>query len=251
MPPGEPVDPASFPKTRWSLIGRAAGPVTAISQAALGELVVRYIPALRAHLILARRISPDAADDLLQEFLTSKVLEQGLFGQALPGKGKFRTFLLAAMGNFLIDAHRAARAKKRTADGGTVPIHGENAPDTPDPRVEEPSAAFEAAWARQVMDRAATLMQQQCEADKKTGVWSVFEARLLAPWRDGSAPVEYEALIKTLGADSTEQVSNLLVTAKRTFNRSLRAAIAEYAGDNHVDQEIYELREALGRACPR
>jgi len=240
----------SFPKTSWSLVGRAGGPASEVSRAATSELVARYLPALRAHLVLARRVPTDEADDLLQEFLASKVLEKGLFGRAEQAKGKFRTFLLTALGNFLVDHKRAARARKRSA-GGLVPIDSDASPEPTDERVEEPSAAFEAEWARQIMDRAATLMRQQCEQEGRPDLWTVFEARLWAPSRDGSPPVEYDALVATLRAGSVEQVSNLLVTAKRAFNRSLRAAVEEYAGPGQVDQEIFELRDALGRASPR
>ncbi|QOV87586.1 RNA polymerase sigma factor [Humisphaera borealis] len=244
-------EPAAFPKTSWSLVGRAAGAEDKQSRDALNELVIRYLPALRAHLILARRLSHDTADELLQEFLASKLIENTLVARAQPERGKFRTFLLASLRNFLVDRARAARAKKRGGGEATLAIDADVTGDPADPRAEEPSAAFEAAWARQVMDRAATLMHQTCDADGRTDLWTVFEARLLAPSRDGTPPADYEVIARTIGGKSAEQVSNLLTTAKRQFNRSLREAIAEYAGDGEVDQEIHDLHDALAKAKPQ
>ena len=250
MRPGETGDADTFPKTSWSLIGRASQGSDVNVRAALNELVNRYLPALRSYLIGGRRLSPDAADDLLQEFMVSKVLEQGWVSRADSEKGKFRSFLLTSLRNFLFDAARASQAKKRMALGGASPADA-NAVDPADPRVKEPPEAFEEAWAREVIRRATTLMQEQCQAENRADLWTVFEDRLLTPSRDGSPPVPYEVLIPKLGLRSMEQVSNLLVTAKRMFNRNVREAVAEYVGDDQVDQEIYELREALGRASPR
>jgi hypothetical protein len=123
MPPNETHDSSPFPLTRWSLVGRAAGAGGDMRvRAAVNELVVRYLPALRAHLVLTRRLSPDDADDLLQNFMASKVLEQNLFSRADEAQGKFRTFLLAALGNYLIDHVRAAQAKKRSVGKDAMQI---------------------------------------------------------------------------------------------------------------------------------
>src|SRR5678815_2750589 len=94
MASDEPAQNGTFPITRWSLIARATGPLDGVARAALDELVARYSPALRAHLVQARR-----------------VLEQNLLLKADPARGKFRTFLLTSLRNCLVDSVRAARAK--------------------------------------------------------------------------------------------------------------------------------------------
>ena len=245
--PAEQNDSSPFPLTRWSLVGRAAGSGgdTRV-RAAVNELVVRYLPALRAHLVLTRRLSPDDADDLLQNFMASKVLEQNLFGRADQAQGKFRTFLLAALGNFLIDHLRAAGAKKRSAGTDAMQID-EQRSEVIDPRVEQPSAAFDAAWARQVLDHATTLMRQQCEADGRADVWGVFHARILQPALEGAEPVAYDELVKMFELASPDQASNVLVTGKRMFARCLRDAVAEYADDEEIEQELRELKVLVAR----
>ena len=70
---------------------------------------------------------------------------------------------------------------------------------------------------------------------------------VLDPALDGSEPEPYDRLIKRFGFASPAVASNALVTAKRMFERNLRAVVGEYAGDNSdVDREIAELRAAVG-----
>lgn len=94
-------------------------------------------------------------------------------------------------------------------------------------------------------------MHQQCHADNRLNLWKVFEGRLLKPSQDSSQPVSYDDLAEQLGVASPDQLPNLLVTAKQMFNRNVRETIADYVGDDQVDQEIFDLREALSRAAPR
>ena len=71
-----------FPSTRWSLVARAGQIDPESRREALGELLGRYLPALRAHLIHHKRLAPEKADDLVQEFITSKILEKDLIARA-------------------------------------------------------------------------------------------------------------------------------------------------------------------------
>jgi RNA polymerase sigma-70 factor (ECF subfamily) len=248
-PPFTQHDPSPFPLTRWSLVGRAAGSDGQVRlRAALEELVNRYLPALRAHLILTRRLSPDDADELLQSFVASKVLEQNLFGRADQAQGKFRTFLLAALGNFVIDHVRAAQAKKRSVGKETMQLD-EQRSEVIDARVEQPSTAFDVAWARQVLDRAQALMRQQCDAEQRPDVWGVFQARVLSPALDGAEPAAYDALVRQFKLASPDQASNVLVTGKRMFTRCLREAVSEYVDDAEIDQELRELKAIVARGA--
>ena len=80
----------AFPSTQWSLVDRAAAGDAKARQRALGDLLQRYLPALRAHLVFKKRIDQERAEDLVQGFVTNKVIEQGLIARADPGKGRFR-----------------------------------------------------------------------------------------------------------------------------------------------------------------
>jgi hypothetical protein len=63
--------------------------------------------------------NPHDAQDLTQEFF-ARLLEKNQLAGADPAKGRFRSFLLAALKHFLANEWHKARAQKR--GGGQVPI---------------------------------------------------------------------------------------------------------------------------------
>lgn len=238
-----PID-GRFPTTHWSLVAEVGLSDADARRAALERLLVRYLPALRAHLLWGKRLPPEEADDLLQEFVAGKIIERGLIGRADAALGKFRTFLLAALDRFAIDESRRQTAKKRSPEDAPLGI-GERGDLIAAP--PQPSDAFDVAWARSVLAEALKRMREECEAAGRADVWGVFQCRLLEPSLQGTAPVDYEELVARFGLQSPSQASNVLVTAKRMFARALRSVVGEYAlGDEEIEAEIRELREVLG-----
>lgn len=235
-----------FPSTHWSLIAQTGAEGAEAARDALGELLARYLPALHTHLVY-KRLRPDEADDLLQEFVAGKILERDLIGRADQKLGKFRTFLLTALDRFLVDSIRAKQAKKRMPDGGRLERIGDRAEQLQG--AAGPSDAFDVAWARGVLQEALRRMQAQCESSGRAEVWGIFECRVLEPILSGTEPAGYDELIGRFGLKSPSQASNVLITAKRIYARALRSVVAEYARDGHeIAEEIDQLREVLGRA---
>ena len=235
-----------FPTTHWSLVARAGQDAAETKRQALGELLARYLLALRAHLVYGKRLSPEDADDLLQEFVAAKILEKELIGRADAELGKFRTFLLTALDRFLIDCFREENARKRSPREGRLRGLGDGAEQL---QADQTSDAFDLAWARNVIDQTVRVMRAECESSGRADVWGVFECRLLGPMLHGAEPIAYEDLVRRFGLQSPSQASNLLMTAKRTFARVLRAVVGEYArGSEEIEAEIRELMEVLARA---
>ena len=98
------------------------------------------------------------------------------------------------------------------------------------------------AWARQVIDLAAQAMREECVHSGRQDMWDVFDARVLAPALHGAPPVPYDQLVQRFGYRTPDQASNVLITAKRTFQRALREVVAQYADDDQIDDEIRELK---------
>ena len=114
-----PEDFRGLPTTDWSLVAHASLPDEQTGLESLNELLGRYRPALKAHLVLKKKFPPPQADDLIQGFLSAKVLEDGLVSRADPRKGKFRTILLTALDNYVIGVIRHDGAKKRSPEKGS------------------------------------------------------------------------------------------------------------------------------------
>jgi RNA polymerase sigma-70 factor (ECF subfamily) len=233
--------------TQWSLVKRAGCDGEAASEA-LGALLNRYLPALRSHLVIRQQLEPERADDLLQAFLTDKVLEERIMAKADQARGRFRTFLLTALDRFVIDENRYQTAGKR---GGAEPDRDlEDALDVACPG-DRPDRAFDLAWARQILADAELRMRDECRRSGREDIWGVFEARVLRPALDGTAPVAYDILARQYCFRSPAEASNVMITSKRAFVRHLRAVVAEYAGDEaETEAEIHDLYRILsgGRA---
>lgn len=231
--------PSPFPQTQWTLVGRAGS-----DREALGALLGRYVPALEAHL-LARRVPRDRIADLVQGFISDKIVEQNLLSRADRGRGKFRTFLLTAMQNYVIDLARAEQSQKRAPGGGVLHLDQVLEPAC----AAEAASRFDVAWAKQVIAETLKRMECGCRDGRRADVWTVFELRILREALHGEEPVPYEELVQRLGVASPTQAANLLITARRMFARLLREVIAEYAASaEDIEREIADLREILQQA---
>ncbi len=219
---------ASFNTTQWTLIGRAVHGDARTVELALGELFLRYMPALRAYLVGAKHMRRDEADEAIQSFLTSKILEQGILERAHPNRGKFRNFLLVSLNRFLVSRARYELAGKRSPGTSTEPIPAQaDLADSAPP----PDAMFDIEWARQLLADAVRRMKDQCEEGPAGHAqWLVFEERVLKPALENGTPMEYEQLVRRLGCASPREVQNVLVNAKRRFVTCLRLAVADYEG---------------------
>jgi DNA-directed RNA polymerase specialized sigma24 family protein len=232
----------SFSTTIWSLVGRASQGSEEEQRKALDQLVRRYRPALREHLIHRRNLPADTADDLLQEFLLNKVIERDILAKVVPGSGKFRYFLLTSLDRFRISAFRHAHAGTRSSRGQVsidqaIDVAGE-APASQN--------AFDIAWARQLLSSTIEKMRQKCQSSGRLDVWDVCQGRLLNPLLHGNEPISYDELVARHGLVSPGQASNLLVTAKRMLRKALRDLIAEYEpNEAMIDEEIADLLHIL------
>ena len=228
----------SFPATQWSLVLRAGHGSGCAKRLAMEELLRQYLPALRAHLLISRRVPPVDVDDLLQGFVTDKVVEQDLVARADRDKGRFRSFVVVSLDRYVLSQLRLRRFTVRSPAGGKpLPLDGCD-PVDPGPH----AAAFNRAWAGEVVGAARRRMREECEAAGRKDVWTVFQERVVAPTCEGAEPTPYAELTTRLGLASDAQAANLLVTAKRHFGRALRSVVAEYVGDDRlVDGELREL----------
>ena len=235
-----------FPSTRWSLVARAGQQDAEAKREALGQLLVRYLPALQAHLVYRKRLPVEKADDLVQEFVTNKILEKDLIARADQQLGKFRTLLLTALDRFVKNQIRDEHARKRAPSDGAILPFDERYQGLPAGRA--PSEAFDVAWARGVVAEAIRQMRTECEETGRQDVWGVFQCRVIGPILEATPPVDYKQLVERFGFKSPTQASNVLTTAKRMYARALRSAVGQYAQDEEeIESEIEELKEILAR----
>src|SRR5438067_6076391 len=112
------MPPSHFATTHWSLVLAARDRAEPGAADALSCLCALYWYPLYAYV---RRCGhgADEAHDLTQEFF-ARLLEKDFLAAVDRGKGKFRSFLLAACKHFLSNERDKARTRKR--GGGREPI---------------------------------------------------------------------------------------------------------------------------------
>ena len=230
-----------FPETRWSLVKRAAASDERTRQQALTELLVTYMPGLRAFLVETRRVPADLADDLLHGFVADKILAARLVRQADQGRGKFRNYVLKSLNNFVTTKLQREYAARATAAGLDETL------------IASPSSArgadrFEQEWVQQVVRDSLQLMQGDCKDRGRADLWDIFRLRVVEPMLNDAEPVDYGQIVQRFGIETPRQAMNLLANAKRCFLKHLRSAVGKYAsGETRIDEEIADLRRIVGR----
>src|SRR5215471_17344976 len=91
--------PGVFATTHWSVVLAAGQETSVLSQGALETLCRAYWYPIYVY-VRRKGYGPEDAEDLTQEFF-SQLISKHLLRRADRDKGKFRTFLLAALDYFL------------------------------------------------------------------------------------------------------------------------------------------------------
>lgn len=235
----------AFPATQWSLVERAKRTDPPTQREALSLLLTRYLPALRTYLSTAKRVSAERADDLLQGFVTDKIVEQNLLSQAKQERGRLRSLLMVALDRYIVSHHRSETAAKRAPVGGVGTL-AEGGYDVQAPNADA-LQSFNVEWARGLIAEAVARTKAECEQGDRTDLWRIFDARVVGPSLYGHEPVAYQQLVEELGLATPLQACALLTTAKRMFARNLRHVAAEYAGEDEVaiESELGDLRRIV------
>lgn len=235
---------ASFPNTPWSLVARAGSADLATKRRALSDLLVRYAPAIRSYLRFVKGVKPDDADDLVQDFLASKILEEDIISRAEESRGRFRNFLLQSLNRYIISDFRMKNAQIR--GGHHKPASMKEAHHLPH-SASDPSEFFDVAWARALLSEAIRRMREECRQKKRPELWGLFLHRVLAEVRENPRRLSYDDLIRRYKLESPAQATNLLVTAKRMYARTLITVIAEYESEDAIEDEIHSLSSILAK----
>jgi len=234
---------ARFAATRWSIVLAAGGEHDATAtRRALEELIQAYWFPLYAY-VRRQGCQAAAAEDLVQGFLT-RLLEKEDLAQVDRSKGRFRSFLLAAMKNFMANERARDRALKR---GGSRAVIALDAMDAEARYAVEPAddmtpeRLFDRRWALAVLDQVlARLRRDFIDA----GNGALFEAikACLTPDR---GKLSYAQLARRLGM--TEGALKVAVhRMRRRYRDLLRHEIAQTVETPaQVDEEIAYLLNCL------
>lgn len=233
----------AFLTTHWSLIGNVSTKQDR-NQALITLLIQRYWKPVYCYL-RHRGLHNEEAKDLTQGFFHEIVLNRHLLERADPGRGRFRTFLLHALDQFLIDQRRKERAKKYIPRARVVSLDVFNVSELPEAAQHGCDAdCFAYTWKSTLIDQTLNEVRAACREQGLDTHWRVFEDRVLQPIFDNAEAPSMREICERHGIDAESIASNMLVTVKRRFraalHRNLRLTVL---AEGDVDDE---LREILG-----
>ena len=187
--------------------------------------------------------SPEEASDLTQGFF-AEFLEKDFLSSVDPDKGRFRSFLLASLRNFLSHERDRERALKR--GGGTLTLSldvkaGEAGYALRPVEATTPIDVFERRWAMTVLDRAMDRLQREIDSSGDE-----ISLEHLKPYLTSAEPqVPYRETAEALGV-SEGAVATAVHRLRKRYGQCLRAEIAETVVDlGHVDDELRHLLQGL------
>jgi len=235
-----PVDAPSgrFKTTRWTLVLRAKDLRDPLRGKALNDLCQAYWGPLYVYLRHKGRSTEDSRD-IAQGFF-AYLLEKGVVERAARDRGRFRSFLIGVLENYLANEHRKAVAIKR--GGGTLPFsldfEWEERLDSIEPSdPSTPLTAYNRAWALAVMRRAFEAFRGESLKSHPEEHVEALLAHLHGPAEDQT----YVGLAARLGRTPGE-VKHLLTRSRRRLRELILEQLRETVeAESDVETELRDL----------
>jgi RNA polymerase sigma-70 factor (ECF subfamily) len=227
-----------FPGTRWTMI-LASRDGTQERRRALAELLDVYWKPLYFYVRRKGR-TIEASKDAIQGFF-AHLLERDFLGRLDPARGRFRSYLRAAMDHFLANEHEAATAQKRGGDARIVPLEWDAAERQCASSPADADAAFDREWAVGVIERAIARLRREFEEGMRKGSVDVAMRHF-----QGGDPPPYAESAAACGM-SPARFKAFLHRTRARFRELLREEVAPTLDDTReTDSEIEYLLKALG-----
>lgn len=231
-----------FETTRWSLVLEARGTRTPQGRMALEDLCRAYWKPVYSFVVAQTGRHHDA-QDLTQSFFAS-LLDQDSLDSVHPDKGRFRSFLLAAVRHFLSNERDRSRAAKR--GGGRPLVSLEQLQEDPSSDAslmidETPEALYERRWALALLDRVMVQLAAEYAASGRERLFAVLSSRLTGHETEELMTASAEAL-----SMSVNNVRVALHRLRHRYRAVLRREVAQTTDSPEaVDDEIRHLFRVL------
>jgi len=227
-----------FESTQWSRVRTARDGSDSAARRALEELCQTYWQPLYVY-VRRQGHDPDTASDLTQAFF-AELLGRDFLKAVRPSAGRFRSFLLASLKNFLSHQREREQALKRYKRQHKISLDSEGFEQSLGGALADhltPEQIFERQWALTVVDRAMERLRQDAA---KSGNEVPFD-HLKDHVSGGAAAASYREVAADLGM-SEAAVRKAVQRLRKKFGQMLRAEILDTVADPaEVDHEIRHL----------
>lgn len=232
-----------FTTTHWSVVLSAREP-SPDAEKAMQSLCHAYWPPLYTFIRRHGHAVHDA-QDLTQEFI-AQLLARDFLAKVSPHKGRFRSFLMASLKNFLASAHQRATAVKRGGGAQLIPLDAD--PEETflgaEPATHTtPETLFERRWAIALMERAFARLREEFAVAGKAVQFDRLKGYLETEAGRGDYTVAARDLKMTAVA-----VGVAVHRLRQRFGELIRREIADtVASAEEIEDEMRHLVAVLGR----
>lgn len=229
----------SFPSTHWSVVLKVGGTNAGEADSALETLCRLYWYPLYSYVRRTGRTHHEA-EDQVQAFFAHLLRNTGLV-RASPERGRFRTFLLTALRNFLTTEWHRANAIRRGGGGpaeSLFPLRGYERfyREVVDGNLT-PEQAFDRQWTLELIEHVLEGLRTEYEASGRGELY-----RALAPLVWGGGPsLSLSAQALSLGLSESAVRIALHRLRKRLRDRVRLQVAATVAAEAEVDDEVRHL----------
>ena len=236
----------SFATTHWSVVAQSA--LTDVPEAAkaLEQLCEMYWPPIYSF-IRRRGYAPADAQDLAQSFFAF-FLRTKAYARTDPLHGKFRSFLLASVKNFLSDNWDRDQAIKRGGDCQFISLNQETAEAFYDPANASDSTAervFELRWAKRLTANALNSLREELKAEGKTKLFEELKNFLAG----GSELPSYDCASARMSLPRAT-VKTHVHRLRQRYREIVRREIARtVSAPQEIDEELRYLCDVLAQAA--
>ena len=236
-----------FPVTRWTLISKL-GSSPSETEEGLTHLCQSYwLPCYS--FIRGRRYSPEDAEDLTQSFILKLIKRDGLAGVDAT-KGRFRSYMLGALKNFLANDIQRSNAQKRGGGQATISIDRTAVEDESflEPADHEsPDKHFDRVWGLTTLETVVKQLQAEFLESGKEREFEVLEPFISPQMEQPRYAEAAESLKMNEGA-----LRGAVFRLRQKFRKRLREVILETVASPHeVEDEIEALFAAFASSDSR
>ena len=239
-----PATGAGFQTTHWTVVMAAVrADDTTAAQDALARLCSAYWYPLYA---FCRRQGHPAhdAEDLTQGFFAHLLAKNGL-ASVRPEHGRFRSFLLASLKNFLANERERAQAQRRGGGQSLISLNGAEAETRYSLEPADtltPELVFERRWAFAVLERTMNELRREYGVEQKSEFFEQLQGFL--PCGHGSMSRADLAAKRGVSVGAIDVAVHRL---RQRFGALLREQVAEtVSSEAEVEEEIRYLISILG-----
>lgn len=232
-----------FPATLWSVVLAAGGhEASPDAERAVTSLYGAYWYPLYAFLRRHGK-TPHDAEDLTQAFFLH-LLQRRALGTVEPAKGRFRSFLLASLKNFMTDDWKKSQARKRGGGATLVSIDGNAAEaryqDEPAHELD-PEKLFERRWALTLLDRVLQRLDAEWRTAGKGERFTQLKVFLSGEPGVGT----YAETARRIGM-TEGSIKVAILRLRHRYRELIRAEIAStLENEAEINDELRHLRQTL------